>query len=604
MSPTPQRVFSEAQPPVLGLPPIFRPWLATLILITVPLLLYVPALQGQFVYFDSFEIQGNSAVTNPAFWLRNFTQPTSSALAGRGHYYRPLYFLAYGLVYQVAGARPIIFHLLQVLLFAFSAGALFWLGWELLGDEVVAFVGALLWSLHPAHVEAVAWISSLCDVGCALAYFLAFWLFLRAEKAEPRTFDRHFPAAAVFLVALLFKEMAYSFPLLLLAYWYFLGAPDSWRRRATRWLPYAAVFCGYLLLRVAALGSATAAAGAGDLSWPALLRDLTLLGEHTRIFFWPTHLSYGRMTGLSPGPLFPWPLLALAAGGAALALRRHAPRLAFLVFFWMLTLAPALDIRQITFPYAADRFSYLPSAGLCLALSYLLFELLPRRIPALRAARLAIPATLVIAALWAWQTSRTIPHWRSDDAFSAYSLQDSPTVPIFHTLRGRVLATQKGDWDGAAREFETALRLSESAPEVWRAVAHDSYMGLGNVALQQGRFPDAARFYRQAAAQMPGNTFAYKQLAALYLAQNDLPDMADVLAQVVKLDPQDLQARFNLGVCWLKMGKYGEAEQQFLAVAARNPQFPHLAEAENQATLGQDQTLQERSAPGRENSRK
>jgi tetratricopeptide (TPR) repeat protein len=314
-------------------------------------------------------------------------------------------------------------------------------------------------------------------------------------------------------------------------------------------------------------------------------QSLILLGEHTRIFLWPAHLTYGRTTGLQAGSLFPWPCLTVTASIFVLALRKRAPVLAFLVFFWLVTLIPCLNIRQITFPYAADRFSYLPSAGLCLAVSYVLYRL-PRRFPALRPSWLPIPLAGTIALLWAFQTYRTIPHWRNEDAFSTYSMRESPNVPIFHNIRGRVLATQTGYLQGATREFETALRLSESAPQVWAAAAHDAYMGLANVALDQGRLAEASRLYENAAARMPANTAAYKQLASLYLRQNQLPAAAAYLSDVVRLDPQDVEARFNLGVCWLKMERYSEAARVFRAVASINPGFPHIAEAEAQAALG------------------
>jgi Flp pilus assembly protein TadD len=288
------------------------------------------------------------------------------------------------------------------------------------------------------------------------------------------------------------------------------------------------------------------------------------------------------------GSLFPWPCITVVALVFFFALRKRIPVLAFLIFFWVVTLLPSLNIRQITFPYAADRFSYLPSAGLCLAVLCVLY-LLPRRFASLRAARLAIPVIGTIAILWALQTSRTIPHWRNEEAFSTYSMRESPNVPIFHTVRGRVLATQAWDFQGATREFETALRLSGAAPQVWTAAAHDAYMGLANIASQQGRLDEAARLYENAAARMPANTAAYKQLVSLYLGQNQLPKVADYLSTIVRLDPQDVEARFNLGVCWLKMERFSEAAQEFRAVASINPGFPHIAEAEAQAMLRQKQ---------------
>jgi tetratricopeptide (TPR) repeat protein len=204
----------------------------------------------------------------------------------------------------------------------------------------------------------------------------------------------------------------------------------------------------------------------------------------------------------------------------------------------------------------------------------------------LRRSHFGISVIVAVALLWVLQTSRTIPHWGNENVFSAYSIRESPTVPIFHAVKGRFLVTERGDLDGAVKEFETAVRLSASAPEVWPAVAHDAYMGLANIARMKGQFDEAGLDYERAAAKMPANSLAYKELASLYLQRGNLTKVEEFLMQVVKLDPLDIQAQFNLGVCWLRLGKYREAAKQFSAVGTVRPDFPNVREAEAQAREG------------------
>ena len=99
-------------------------------------------------------------------------------------------------------------------------------------------------------------------------------------------------------------------------------------------------------------------------------------------------------------------------------------------------------------------------------------------------------------------------------------------------------------------------------------------------------FVRVLREYERAAAKMPANSHAYKELASLYFQQGNLTKVAENLSQVVKLDPQDIQAQFNLGVSWLKLGKFREAAEQFSAVSAASPDFPNVREAEAQARAG------------------
>jgi hypothetical protein len=558
---------------------------AIILLVLISAFLYYPALKGSFVYYDRFEIGGNPAVITHGLWLQNFTYSARTAMAGRGYYYRPLYFLTYWVVYRLAGLQPLAFHLIQLVLYAATVWMLFRLGQELSLSAGVAFAGALLWAVHPLHVEVVAWISSLCDVGCTLFYFWAFRLFLRTDKTTPEEPLSYLPSALVFLGALLFKEMAFSFPLLILAYWFFVSPREPWAKRMFRLSPYAAAFCLYLVARISVLGQLTAGSHPWDLSAPLLLRSLTLWGEHTRLFIWPTHLTLARTAGMQNGPIFPWPAVALLGLAIAFACRKREPVLGFLMLWWPMALAPCLDVRQIPLPYVADRFSYLPSAGLCLAISYVLLRWLPQRFSGLPIRHFGILATAVVVVLWAWQTSRTIPHWHDEDVFSDYSVREAPSIPVFHTVRGRVLATERHDLTGAIQEYETALKLSRMAPKLWPAAAHAAHMGLANIAKEKGEIAEAAKDYELAAADMPANSFAYRELALLYRQQGDISKSAQYLSQVVKLDPHDLAEQFDLGVCLLKLHRYHEAAAQFDRVASINPDFPHLWEAKSQALL-------------------
>jgi protein O-mannosyl-transferase len=566
----------------------------TAVLVLAVLCLYYSALKGAFVYYDGLEIQGNPAVTTPALWTKNFTYAAGNSMAGRGFYYRPLAFFSYALVYRFAGPEPLAFHLLQLLFYAASVWMLFLLGRELFHHDGIAFAGALLWAVHPLHVEAVAWISSFCDVGCALFYFWAFRLFLKAEKTEPPGLKQHLPAALLFLVALFFKEMAFSFPLLILAYWFIVAPRESWARRASRAVPYALALCFYLAVRVDVLGRVTAGRAPWNIPIAVLLRSVTLLGEHTKLFLWPRHLTLSRTEGMLGDSYGVWLLVALLGLAVVMAWRNREPMLAFLLLWWPATLAPCLDMRQVPLPYVADRYSFPSTAGLCLALAYVLLYWLPRKFPTLGPLRVGLPVIAVVALGWAFQTTRTIPHWRNEDVLGAYSIQEAPSVPVFHTVRGRYLATERGDLAGATLEYQTALRLcanfdASPAPAgrriAWPSVAHDAHMGLANIAKERGQFAEAAREFELAAAEMPANGFAYKELGYLYLQNGDFQKAADYLEQAASRDPRDAEARFNLGVCLLKAGNYRAATAKFDEVAAINPDFPELWDVKAKALL-------------------
>ncbi len=559
--------------------------LAGAVLFFVAFVAYSGSLSNGFVYDDEPQIMQNPFILNPHLWLRIFTGSAWSFLgaAFQTSFYRPLQFFSYWLIYRLTGPNPAAFHLFNLLLYAATVWVVFRLGSELLKSALAAFVGALLWALHPLHVEAVAWISALPDVGFGFLYLLAFLLFLRAEKAARGRALRHILAALVYLSSLFFKEMALSFPLMLLAYWFFLGAKASWLNRLVRWLPYVGAVACYATVRSSVLGRLSGPPHLWKVSWRVLDAAAGLLGEHTRLFFWPTHLNVFRTFDVEPSLHSPWMWITLLSLAAMLWVRKREPNLSFLVIWWPLGLLPALDIRQLSFPLLADRFSYLPSVGLCLATSYLALSWLPRRVPSVYVPRLVLPGMAAVMFLWTVQTARAIPNWRDNETLAHYSIKQSPNAALLHVIHGVVLLYQHGDFEGAAKEFDTAFRLNQASVRPLPTVTYDCYLYLGQIAYQKGRSEEAVRYFEKAVSVLHNYSPAYDSLGTVYFPRGDYARASHYFVQAVKVNPQDLAGRFYLGTCWMKLGKYREAAEQFRAAREVDPIYWQAYEAEARA---------------------
>jgi tetratricopeptide (TPR) repeat protein len=263
--------------------------------------------------------------------------------------------------------------------------------------------------------------------------------------------------------------------------------------------------------------------------------------------------------------------------------RKYDPRLSFLVLWWVVTLLPCLDYRQLSIPLVADRFSYLPSVGLCLALGDLAFGWLPVHFPKGRHVRVVVAALAAVATLWAAQILRTIPHWRNNDTLFDYSLRVSPNSAIVHVFHGMILQYRERDYDGAAREFQTALRLNAQSLRPLSTVTYNAYIGLGQVALLQGREPEALDYLNKAVHLLPSFNYAYEVLGSIYFPRGDYARAADYFQQAVRTNPLDVLTRFYLGTCWMKMGKPAQAAGQFRAAREVDPDYVEAYEAEARA---------------------
>ena len=540
-------------------------------------------LANGFVYDDVPQTLHNPFIRNPLLWKQILTGSVWSFAGLGGDYYRPLQELGYWAVYRVAGADPAVFHLLQLVIYAAAAWAVYRLGRELLQSNLAAFLGALLWTLHPLHVEPVAWISALPDAGAGLFYVLGFWFFLRAEKKTDGRWPAHLLSALFFFVALNFKEMALSFPLVLAAWVFFFPQEESWLKRAIRYAPYLVVLVAYVAIRHAAVGRLAPSGRPWDVTMVVVSTAVALLGRNTQLFFWPVHLTGFREFNPAASLRSPWPWAVLLVAWAALWLRKRERVLGFLILWWPLALTPCLDYRQLSWPLVGDRCSFIPSVGRCVAIAYLAVTWLPRRVSATAVYRYSLPAVALVILIWGTQTVRAIPHWRDNQTLMKYAAQQAPDSPFVHIDRAWNLQYREGDLDGAAREFETALRLNNASFRPVFNLNYNAYVGLGNIALAKGHREEAKKYFEKAIRFWPQMSSAYHSLGALYFTDGDYAHAAETFEQAVRRDPQDLIGRFYLGTCLMKQGKYRQAAEQFEAARTVDPSYIEAYGAEARA---------------------
>ncbi len=533
------------------------------------------SLAGVFVFDDIPQILQNPYLGKPHYWLdvfRGAIDPFRGP-AVHANYYRPLQFLSYWALARFVGPTSPIFHLFQLFLCAGTVWLLFLLGRELLGQDLAAFAGALLWALHPLHVEVVAWVAAIPDAGAAFFMIGAFVLFLRAEKKTTHRLARHALAALVFLPALFFKEMALSFPLLVVAYWFFLGREESRICRAVRWMPYVLATAVYVAARVAALGRFSAAPQSGKISLRLISVAVGVVGHQAKNFVWPVDLNFARTFDLATSLRSPWPWLTLLAILAAVVLHKRQPVCGFLVAWWGIALLPCLDVRQIVGLPMADRFSYLPSVGPCLAIAYAALVLAPQRWARLDPVRVLAPALLVLLGLWTIQDIRTVPNWHDDAALWSHTAKAAPDSALAHMFQGIILEQQKGDFEGAVREYNAALRLNALSFQPTAGMIYECDLGLGRIALMRGHTDGAVAYFEKAVHVAPVLSPAYRALGAVYFPEGNYTKSAQYFVRVVQIDPQDVEARFFLGTCWMKLGKPAQAAEQFHAAREVDPTY-------------------------------
>jgi len=130
--------------------------------------------------------------------------------------------------------------------------------------------------------------------------------------------------------------------------------------------------------------------------------------------------------------------------------------------------------------------------------------------------------------------------------------EEEPKNPDGWVNIGRA-AVQEGDMDRARTVLEKALVLS---PELARA--HFFY---AKVLRAEGDYVGAADHLRKVIAQYPRDRVALNDLGRVLFLQRKYGDALHVLQSVLEVDPEDLQAHYNLMLCYNGLGDQKMAQE-------------------------------------------
>ena len=430
-----------------------RSLLETLSLPLLSFFLLLPLLGYGFLSDDFPLIVANPRLQSWSLFFQNlltpfFSFPTNPQL----HYWRPTTLLSYALELRLWGGSPWGFHLTNILLHTANTLLLYLLLKRFRPEGPLPWTASLLFLLHPAHGENIAWISGRTDLLAFL--FLALSLLFRLEYEERK---RGLPLSLLFFaLALLSKEAALLFlPLLFL-----LFPSKGLKNRLLLLLPYLSLLPLYLFLHQKA--ASTLALNRG-LLWADIPLALRSAGAYVRsLLFLNLPAPYFPMGELTAPPRL-YTLSGLCGISLILLIiyfRREFP-LTFPGLSLLLFLLPSLLPRFLpTWPPIAPRFAYLASPLAALFFTELALWAFKRG--------LRIPAFLLLLFLifsWGTLLRLHLPFFRDDDTYiRTMSLRYPDEESFLFQLSFK--EAQRGDLRKALLLVDKGLALSPSSPWV------------------------------------------------------------------------------------------------------------------------------------------
>lgn len=502
--------------------------LALALIAALTVVVYWPVLQNGFIDFDDDVYVTINTAVRQGVTLKGFVWAFTTFHTANWH---PLTWLSHMLDVELFGLNPLGHHATSLLLHVANSVLLCGLLVRLTGFVGRSMVVAMLFAIHPLHVESVAWIAERKDVLSTLFWLLTMWAY--TGYAHKPSLKRYLSVVVFFALGLMAKQMLVTLPvvLLLMDYW-------PLNRIFPRQAESAAEQVGIkvLLVEKIPLVVLSVAASLVILRAHASIGALFQVNEESillhsgnaflsyvkyiRNLFWPVDLALFY-------PFEPSAITALKVAGAVSLLavitglvavqRKKRPYLVFGWFWYLITLFPVIGFIRVGGQALADRYTYIPLIGLFLMIVWGVAEAAGKWRKGLPA---AAGVAIIVVAILSVLTVTQIRYWQNSYDLFAHALAVVERNWLAHNNMG-ILLSQHNRNDEAIVHFQESVRLNPKGAVGFR--------NLGNSLQMAGKNPEAIEAFRQA----------------------------------VWINPNDAESRFRLGYAYLLGGNSDLAYQEY-----------------------------------------
>ncbi|MDB6025375.1 MAG: Tetratricopeptide 2 repeat protein [Verrucomicrobiales bacterium] len=562
----------KSQPPSTGTAPrsfYNTTFFAVLFLIIATVVIYSPVQQCGFTNYDDEDYVTANDHVKAGITQSGIKWAFTTGFASNWH---PLTWLSHMFDVQCFGLNPAGHHWMNVLFHTAATVFLFLALFRMTAALWPSLLVAALFGWHPMHVESVAWIAERKDVLSAFFAMLTLWLYSVYVKVSGRKAGMIYTAVLLcFGLGLMAKPMLVTLPFVLLLL-------DFWPLRRFETSTRTKLILEKVPLLMLSVASSVVTFIVQNSS--GSVRTLAIIPLDSRIFnslisywrylgklFWPAKLAV-----FYPMPEWVSGWVGVLAGVTLLAIsilvfvrRKNMPAV-FVGWFWFVgTLVPVIGIVQVGAQAMADRYSYIPSIGIFLAVAWFGKELAKKK--ASWNSKIVTIAVVTVGCCVVL-TAKQIPHWRSTATLFKQALAVTENNYVAHNNLGSALM-QEHAMEEALQEYEKALVLKDDLFE--------AHYGAAVVLDKQGKRERAAEHYRAAILIRPDNAAAHDNLGSILLNLGQTEEAIRAFKDAIAADPNYAEPHYNLGVALAKI----DADQSILEYSNAVRLRPDYADARN-----------------------
>ena len=550
------------------------------VLVIMTVVVFTPVLQSDFINYDDTDYVTENLFVRSGVNLHSIKWAFTTTLHDHWH---PLTWFSHMLDCQLFGLNPKAHHATNLILHLLNVLLLFHILFKLTASRWRSAFVAVLFALHPLHVESVAWIASRKDLLSTFFMFLTIWAYIDYVKNRKRSF--YLLSLIFFIAGLLAKSMLVTLPavLLLLDFWPLerLKIPVFGRQSKSK-EPLNDMNVGskhVWLEKIPFLAFSFIDAAIVYLAHQHRLTESTYKMKPLAIRFVQAVNAYAMYVykmfcpvklGIAYRDIMVFPLwqtsaavLLLTVITAVCIFQCYRRPYLFVGWFWYLgTLFPVSGIIKTGPRIMADRYTYIPLIGLFIVVVWVgneLYQQFPRPVK-----QLFMVASAVLLLFLSCGARQQASLWKTSHTVFLHALNLDPENVVALTNLGLALNVES--------QYGPALKVLERAVALAPNEFEPQYI-LGLVLGRSGQCERAMVHLRKAMEIRPDDDKTMVNMGINLAKTGKIEESLKYFRRAITINPRNPKAHFNYGVALSLLNKNREASQQVAEALALYPDY-------------------------------
>lgn len=566
-------------------------------LIVLTLIVFFPTFSADFISLDDYYYVRDNAL------IRSLSAQNLKDIWGSPFFanYQPLTIFLYAIEYNFFQLNPHAFHFVNVFIHLCNICLVYYVILRIGKKQLIAFITALLFAIHPMHLESVAWVAELKDVLYTFFFLSATLYYLKYVEAKKFGLF-YLLSLLMFLLSIISKGQAVILPVALLLIEIFNGRKLN-KNSILDKIPYFILSIIFGVVTYQVQKGAGAMQGYEHIPFTerVLFASYGLMNYFYKLII-PIHLAIFYPYPLSNEVItstwvYVSPAIVIAIAYILFKSYKKNKEVFFGLMFFLVTVFLVIQLIPVGEAVMADRYIYVPSIGLFFIAAYYFEKYYSSRISQKNLIMTGGIIYIFILCILSYQRSGVfkdnlsiytdaIEHNPSATAYNnrgdEYSDRKDHQKAIedftnclalnpryIHALKNRGLSYERmNNMEMAAKDFEGEIKNTPNDP--------DSYINFGRALKALNRFDESVKQYTKAIAIHPSSSEAYLGRAEAYSRMGKIDNSIEDLSEIIKLNPGHIDPIYsNRGMMYTQTGKLDLAIQDFTSAIKLDPNVPN-----------------------------